>query len=439
MKKLLVLLLTVLMVLGLTACGQNKPQSPKPDSIKVAGLLGGYGDAGWKAVAEAFEKETGIKVELTLEKNIADTLRPAIQAGKDIPDAIYLAVGSTGGITDTMIAEKQVTEINDLLDVTVPGEKVTVKEKLLPGFTEALSVSPYGDGKLYLAPINYSPCGLFYNAKLFEDKGWKVPTTFEEMFKLAEQAKAEGIALFTYPTTGYFDAFFSALLNEAVGPEKYAKLMKYDLETWKSPETKKAFEIVGQLAKYTEANTVANANKEGFTKNQQLILNNKALFIPNGTWLPAEMKDAPRAEGFKWGFTALPKLTADGDAYATTFTEQIWIPSGAKNVDAAKQFIAFLYSDVAVKLFAEKSNAFMPTKTASAAITDNETKMMLSIYDGGAKANAVGFASHATVEGVDLTGPEGILYGTVNSVVNGSKSVDEWYDGVIKAVEAYNK
>lgn len=28
----------------------------------------------------------------------------------------------------------------------------------------------------------------------------------------------------------------------------------------------KAFEIVGKLAQYTEANTVANANKDNFTK-----------------------------------------------------------------------------------------------------------------------------------------------------------------------------
>ena len=110
-----------------------------------------------------------------------------------------------------------------------------------------------------------------------------------------KKLKKEGIALFTYPTTGYFDAFFSALLNEAVGPEKYNKLMNYDTATWKDAGVKKAFDTVGKLAKYIEKNTVSNANKEGFTKNQQLILDNKALFCPNGTWLPGEMKDAPKS------------------------------------------------------------------------------------------------------------------------------------------------
>lgn len=41
--------------------------------------------------------------------------------------------------------------------------------------------------------------------------------------------------------------------------------------------------------------------------------------------------------------------------------------------------------------------------------------------------------------GVDLTSAEGILYGTVNSVVTGDKTVDEWYNAVIDAVKKYDK
>lgn len=441
-KKVLSLGLSVLMAGTLLAgCGSKTDEPAKSETkvIKVAGLDGGYGKAGWEAVAKKFEEVKGIKVELQFEKNIADTLRPVLTSGKDVPDVIYLSVGAEGGLTDTMVKEKGIADISDILDLTIPGEEGKLKDKLLPGFTDALTSSPYGDGKLYLAPINYSPCGLFYNAGLFEAKNWKVPTTWDEMWELGDKAKAEGIALFTYPTTGYFDAFFSALVNETAGPDAYEKLMNYDTATWKSNDVKKAFEIVAKLATYTHKNTVANANKEGFTKNQQFILDNKALFCPNGTWLPSEMKDAPRADGFKWGFTALPKVTADGDAYSTTFVEQMYIPAKAANVDAAKEFIAFCYSDAAVELFYKNGGAVMPTTKASSLIADtDENKLYYSVYDNGAKANAVGFAAHDAVEGVDLTGADGILYGTVNSVVNGKKTMDQWYDEVIKAVEKYN-
>ena len=41
------------------------------------------------------------------------------------------------------------------------------------------------------------------------------------------------------------------------------------------------FELIEKLGTYTEATTVANANNDNFTKNQQLILDNKAIFCPN--------------------------------------------------------------------------------------------------------------------------------------------------------------
>lgn len=443
-KKVLSLGLSVLMCGTLLAgCGGNKEEKGADASgktLKIAGLDGGYGTKGWEAVAKKFEEAKGCKVELQFEKNIADTLRPVITSGKDVPDIIYLSVGSEGGLTDTLVKEKAITDISSVLDLKVDGK--TVKEKILPGFTDSLTSSPYSDGKLYLAPINYGPCGLFYNAGLFKSKGWEVPKTWDEMFELGEKAKKEGIALFTYPTTGYFDAFFSALLNEAVGPEKYNKLMNYATATWKDAGVKKAFETVGKLAKYIEKNTVSNANKEGFTKNQQLILDNKALFCPNGTWLPGEMKDAPRAKGFEWGFTALPKLTADGDAYSTTFVEQMYIPAASSkdNKDLAKEFIAYCYSDEAAKLFYENGGAVMPITTASSLMGENDqNKLYYSVYDNGAKANAVGFAAADAIEGVDLTSADGILYGTVNSVMTGKKTVDQWYDAVIKAVQKYDK
>ena len=441
MKKLLTLSLAGLLAVGAIGCSKKEAASSQKESeettLHISGLDGGYGTKGWEAVVKAFEEKEGVKVDLRLEKNIADTLRSEVQAGT-YPDLVYLSVGSKGGLTDTMIAEKMLTDITSVLDEKVYGEDVKVKDKLIDGIYEGLATQPYADGKLYLAPINYSPCGLFYNANLFKEKGWSVPKTWDEMWELGEKAKAEGISLFTYPTTGYFDAFFSALLNETAGPEVYAKLMTYNVDAWKLPEVKKAFEIVGKLAQYVEPTTVANANGDNFKKNQQLVLDNKALFVPNGTWLPGEMAEAPRAEGFKWGFTALPKVTATGDAYSTTFTEQVFIPKEAKNPELAKKFITFLYSDEATKLFYENGGAVMPTKDASKFIgKDDENALYYTIYDNGAKSNAVGFqVMDNIVEGVSVADANtGVLYATVNSIVNGSKTVDEWYDATVKAVE----
>lgn len=443
MKKFLAILLVLTLVFTTVACSNDSDTDANGSSegekvLKIAGLNGGYGTEHWEELAANFEEShEGVKVELTLEKNISEVLRPQIQAG-NVPDIIYLGVGGEGKLTETLIKEKAIQNIDDLLDMDVPGEDVKVKDKLIPGFTDTLITNPYEDGKTYLAPLFYSPTGLFYNANNFDEK-YELPTTFDEFMKLGKEAKDEA-GLFTYPTTGYFDSFFYALLNETGGPEVFNKAMNYDLETWKSDEIKKAFEIVGDIGKYTHENTVSQANGENFTKNQQLILDNEALFIPNGTWLPGEMKDAPRVDGFEWGFMGLPKVTEDGDRYSYTFFEQMYIPNDAKNADLAKEFMAYMYSDEAAEIIYEKSGAVQPIKSASDMMKDDDpNKLYYSIYDEGTKAAMGGFAAAPPVEGVDLTSGEGILFGTINSVVSGDKTVEQWHKEVVEAVEKINE
>ncbi len=338
---------------------------------------------------------------------------------------MHLATGREAALTETLTKEKAILSISDILDMTVPGEDVTVKDKVIPGFFDTLGTNPYGDGETYYAPMFYSPCGLFYNAGLLKEKGWDVPTTWDEMWALGDKAKEEGIALFTYPTTGYFDAFTFALLDSAGGSDFYNSCMTYEDGIWESDNATKVFELVGKLAEYTESTTVANANDQGFTKNQQLILDNKAIFCPNGTWLPEEMKDAPKSEGFEWGFMAIPAVNEGGKGSSFTFFEQMWIPSAAENQDMAKEFIAYMYSDEAADIFA-KSGAVQPI-TGMADKLEGDNKLFYNIYEDGATAVMGGFASTASVEGVSMADT---LFGTVNSVVSGEKTVADWQKAV---------
>lgn len=446
MKKLLSMILVVIMALSMLAgCAPKKDETAettsvdktegdadetevKEQTLKVAAFEGGYGSDMWREVVAAFEaSHPGVTVELTVDKKIDDIISPSMKAG-DYPDVVHFSTGQPSGLTETLTKEKAILPLTDVLEMTIPGESVKVKDKIVGGFTETLATNPYGDGVTYYAPMFYSPCGLFYNAGLLEEKGWSVPTTWDEMWELGEKAKAEGIALFTYPTTGYFDAFMYALISSVGGADTFNAAMTYEDGIWESPELTKVFEIVGKLATYTEKTTVANANNENFTKNQQLILDNKAIFCPNGTWLPGEMKDAPRAEGFKWGFTALPAVDSNGTGYSFTWLEQMWIPAAAKNQELAKEFVAFMYSDEAAGIFA-KSNAIQPIPGVSDKL-EGDNKLFYSIYDNGAKAAMGAFASTTPVEGVDMVAT---LFGTVNSIVSGDKTVAEWQKAVEEA------
>ncbi|WP_211748798.1 carbohydrate ABC transporter substrate-binding protein [Paenibacillus sp. Marseille-Q4541] len=447
MRKILSFALAAVLTLSLSACGGNSESSsgstPEDSSktnstpstetrtLKLAALETAYGADVWKEITAAFEAANpGVKVETTIDKNIEDVIGPGMKSG-DFPDVIHLATGQLKGLTETFIKDNNLTDLTDVLSMTVPGESVTVKDKLIPGFVDTTITNPYKDGKTYLMPMFYSPTGLFYNEGLFEEKGWEVPTTWDEMWALGDKAKAEGIALFSYPMAGYFDSFFYALLNEVGGADFFTKATNYTEGIWQTPEAQQVFDIIAKLATYTETTVPANANKDNFTKNQQLILDNKALFMPNGTWVVGEMSKAPRAEGFKWGFTALPAVKEGGDRYSYTFFEQIWVPAKAENADLAKQFISYLYSDEAASIFA-KVGAIQPIEGMSGKL-DGDNKLFYSIYDNGAKASMGAFATTDPVEGVNISDT---VFRTIDSLVTGAKTEQQWIDSITEASDA---
>lgn len=396
-------------------------------TISVAAIETAYGSEMWTKVCEEFTALTGIQIDLITDKNLEDVIGPSMQGG-EYPDVIHLATGREAALTEQFIKGNLITDITDVLSMTVPGEEAVVSDKIAGGFTETSLTNPYNDGKTYLAPMFYSPCGLFYNKGLLAEKGWEVPTTWDEMWALGDKAMEEGIYLFTYPTTGYFDAFFYALMYSAGGSEFFENATHYAEGIWETEEAKTCFDIVTKLASYTNPITPAQANDQDFTQNQQLVLDNKAIFMPNGTWIVGEMAEAPRADGFEWGMTALPAVAEGGDGYSYTWFEQAWIPAGAEHVDAAKLFVAYLYSDKACEIFAE-SGAIQPVLGIAEKL-EGDNVMFYSIYDNGAKAAMGNFAAFEAIPGVEI---RPVFFDPVNSLVSGDMTEEDWIAGVISA------
>lgn len=139
------------------------------------------------------------------------------------------------------------------------------------------------------------------------------------------------------------------------GEAKFMDMLSFKDGIWEDADIKSALEIVVKLRHYLEPKTVAQANKEGFTSNQQAVigtvdedLNRTAkgtvLFMPNGDWLPGEMsKTTP--QDFEWGFMPLPAKDADSKSYVNTFIENVYLHSKGSHVDLAKEFLLFYYSD----------------------------------------------------------------------------------------------
>ena len=445
MKKFIALLLALAMALSLVACGGSKTEetqaaaagetaaaAPAEDvTIQVAAIETAYGSQIWADVCAAFTETTGIKVELIPDKNLEDVISASMQGG-EYPDVIHLATGRPAGLTEQFIKDQAIAEITDVLSMTVPGESAIVGDKISGGFTETSLTNPYNDGKTYLAPMFYSPCGLFYNAKLFEEKGWEVPATWDEMWELGDKAAEEGISLFTYPTAGYYDAFMYALIYSIGGTEFFEAATHYEEGVWETENAQTLFAILDKLADYTHPTTPAQANNQDFTKNQLMVMTNDALFMPNGTWIVGEMAEAEATltNDFAWGMTALPAVEAGGAGYSYCWFEQAWIPAGAENIDAAKQFIAFLYSDKACEIFAT-AGAIQPVN-GIASMLEGDNVMFYSIYDNGAKAAMGNFAAFEAIPGIDTTT---VFFDPINSLVAGTLTIEEYQANIISASE----
>lgn len=436
MKKILSMALATLMVGSLVGCSKPattpevKPNEPATDQIlKVAAFKGGYGEDLWKNLAAKFEEmNPGVKVELTVSPKLDEELRPQMLAGT-YPDVIQYNVGQASGFTETLIKEDMLMDISDVFSDSA------IKSKMADGFVDNAITQPYGDGKTYLAPLFYSPCGLWYNKANFGEGKYTLPETWDDMWALGDQSATDGIPLFSYPVNGYFDAVLYGLLNQAGGDAYYAKALSYDAETWTSAEGSLVLETIGKLVStYTAKDASANANSGNFKLNQQAILDNKALFMPNGNWVIGEMGDAPRAEGFEWGFMPLPAFEKGGDRYSYTFFEQMMVPKEAANPELAKEFVKFMYSDEAIDIMLKNKTVNAEGKEVDAIVVqpvkgiveklEGDNKLIYSIYEIPNTYPAMGaFNATEPIEGLEL---KSVVFGPIDSILEGKLSVEEW-------------
>lgn len=421
--------------------GKDADKGSEETVLKVAAFEGGNGTQIWEDIAKAFEEShDGVKVELEMSPELDKDLTKAIQNG-DVPDVVYYNLGQPSGFTETMLKEEAIADISDVFDDEL-------KDKMLDGILDGTDAQPYGDGKIYLAPIFYTPTGFWYNATLVgEGKQYEIPTTWDEFFALGEQAKKDGHALFTFPTTGYFDATIYAMLAQAGGLDFYNDALKYDKDTWTSDEGKKVLDTVAKLAgkDYTQEDTVSNANADGgFKINQQNVIDGKALFMPNGNWVIGEMA-ASTPEDYEWGMMGVPKWSEDESQSVYTFTEQMWVPADAPNMDLAKEFVKFMYTDEVVDICLNNKTTdkesgkesdtpvVVPVKGAADKLPDGVTKDCYAAATADDVVAVTGkWATTAPIEGLDMAKA---VYGPIESINTGDMTVDEWQKQLVETWE----
>ncbi|MBP2000192.1 N-acetylglucosamine transport system substrate-binding protein [Paenibacillus shirakamiensis] len=366
-KLFVVMTLTLSLILSIAGCSGTDSSSSKKKSngltanglagdFEIQYFVGGYGDAWWKDTIEQFQK---LHPDLTIKQSagpkINDQMKPRWIQGNP-PDVVY--IDGSGSNPRQMMDDHQLLDVTDWIKdaKNIDGEKLI---DLMITEPEVYS------GKTYTIPLVFGAYGNFYDQAFFDKNGWSVPQDYSSFLALSEKIKAAGISPYihpgVYPEYIHGGFLFPAIISANGDHGEILKEMG-DLKAgiFKSEPVMKALNQLSEISKLGYIDQASPAINH--TDSQMLFLQHKAAFIPNGLWLESEMKNDTPAD-FKFGY--IPSLTQSkgGKLIAIPYSTTLAIAKKAKNPEAAKAFIQFVFKKKNALNWAEKTGALMNVKT----------------------------------------------------------------------------
>jgi alpha-glucoside transport system substrate-binding protein len=218
-----------------TTTGEAPDLSGK--TVRISGSETGVEADGFVAGMKPFEDATGAKVEFTGTRDFETQIRVAAEGGS-LPDiALFPQPGLAQQLADNAVA-------------LTADTAAVVEENFDQYWTELLTVE--GKGPIGI-PIKADLKSLvWYSPKVFAEKGYTVPTTWDELIALQDKAKADGIApwcigIESGDATGWpFTDWMEDLMLRVHGPEVYDQWVSNELK-FDDPKVKEVAEMVGQI------------------------------------------------------------------------------------------------------------------------------------------------------------------------------------------------
>jgi alpha-glucoside transport system substrate-binding protein len=228
---------TLASVLLLAACGED---AADPDAAEFTGetvrVLGGFtapaNDAFLEAV-EDFEEETGATVDYQGSADFEQLIRSRVDGGNP-PD---IGMIPQPGLLGQFVSQGQARPLDDIVDTE------QLQETLIPGLFE---IGTY-DGQYYGLPrVIALKSSVWYPPQAFEEAGYEIPETFEELEELTERIAAEGdaapwcLGIESAGSTGWvITDWIEDILLRTSGPEVYEDWVDGDVD-FSSPEVMEA-------------------------------------------------------------------------------------------------------------------------------------------------------------------------------------------------------
>ena len=334
-----------------------------PSTVDAVIFNGGYGiDYAEFAGKQVEAKQQGVTVKVTPVTKVAQTLQPRFVAGNP-PDVID---NSGAGLIGINTIRDQLVELNDVIEAK-NFEGTVIKDTLYPGVTNPGTF----DGKFIVLNYALTVYAIWYSASLFEQNGWSVPKTYDEMLALGQEAKGKGKYLLGWgkeAATYYQTMAIGSAIKEG-GDEVRLALENLKPDCWSLPPIQDVF---NGLKKIIDAGYMKpGGSGTQFTAAQaQWSDAGEFILYPSGGWIENEMKKQTKS-GFKMTGAPEPTVTSNSklpwEALHSTAGEGYIVPSQGKNVAGGKEFLrAMLSHDAAVNFAKTKLSSTIVKGTVPA-------------------------------------------------------------------------
>ena len=271
-KRVLAGAMAVMMLIGLSACGEKKTGQKEED------------------------KQTDVeKTVVTMTYwNPAETVQPLLDLFEEkLPDIKveynYVAHNAYSSTVRTKLLSGNGDDIVAFDNAEIPP---LAKQGILEDMTELtkdfeFEDGDYVDGKVYMVPMNSWYEGIYYNKDIFEKNNIEVPTTYSEFLGVCEKLQSLNIKPFTIGAASYGSLVKCSLgyvqaeyMFEGEGMNFNEKFMK--------GEAKMADCLTPYLEQWSEIvkKGYLNSNMLGITKEQAVdeFAVGMAAMYPSGTW-----------------------------------------------------------------------------------------------------------------------------------------------------------
>ena len=373
MKKTLCLLLSVLMILGLAACGSEKQEPAAEEGFKPSldtstscniNVAGGYDN--FEALEVEFDRFNKYypDVELTFTKvDDYNNMIGTVLNGNDAPD-IYVNYSWMYGRDQY---SSSIDHAEDLSDPALGLDLDCIRSNII------LNTD---DGSLPMVPVFANTYGMLVNNDLFEKEGLDVPTTYKELVEACDAfrkkgyenpmmgfTKEETTSLFTLTSYPFFCA---TMADDAKAVEKFNAFDPAAGESMR-PTLEKCQQFLSDGCANLDACAQIEDNYEAVIL--RFFEGDVPMMVCSGDTVSGTKKRESRSEAFianPFEYTFVPVPMSDEGAYFLDMPNlQFSVNKDSQNLDMANEFMRFLITSEELNEMAQNKGLMSPTKDLS--------------------------------------------------------------------------